>query len=247
MSIFRTIVLCSALVGLIVGLAISLAQQFGTVPLILEGEIYEKAAAAEANAIPAVLSHEMMRHKHSEEAWEPADAFERNASTVVVNILTASGYALVLIGLFALRGKPIGWREGLLWGLGSFIVVTAAPSLGISPELPGVPAASLLARQLWWIGTVGATGGGLALLVFQRSPWAAAAAIVLIALPHLVGAPQLAEVQTNVPEALSHQFVVAVTLTSLLFWALLGSLSGALYRRFILRPDQPSLPRRGTG
>lgn len=232
MSIFRSIILCSALVGLIVGLAVSLAQQFRTVPLILEGEVYEKAAVVEGTAMSAVLPHETMGHEHSEEAWEPADGFERNAFTVVANILTASGYALVLIGLFALRGKPIGWREGLLWGLGGFIVVTAAPSLGLSPELPGVPAAPLLARQLWWIGTAGATGVGLALLVLKRSPWAAAAAIILFALPHLVGAPQLAEVQTNVPEALSHQFVVAVTLTSLLFWALLGSLSGALYRRF---------------
>lgn len=77
----------------------------------------------------------------------------------------------------------------------------------------------------------GATGVGLALLLLRRSPWAAAAAIILFASPHLVGAPQLAEVQTNVPEALAHQFVVAVTLTSLLFWALLGSLSGALYHR----------------
>jgi predicted cobalt transporter CbtA len=54
--------------------------------------------------------------------------------------------------------------------------------------------------------------------------------IVCIAAPDRGGAG--AEMQTNVPEALSHRFVVAVTLTSLLFWALLGSLSGALYRRF---------------
>ena len=36
----------------------------------------------------------------------------------------------------------------------------------------------------------------------------------LLVVPHVVGAPQLAEQQSNVPEALSHQFVVAVTLTS---------------------------------
>jgi cobalt transporter subunit CbtA len=128
MSIFRSIVLCSALVGLIVGLAISLAQQFGTVPLILEGEVYEKAAAAEGAAMSAVLPHETMAHEQSGEAWEPADGFERNAFTVVANILTATGYALVLIGLFALRGEPVGWREGLLWGLGGFI--GAMPDFG---------------------------------------------------------------------------------------------------------------------
>ena len=111
MSVFRSIVLCSALVGLIVGLAISLAQQFGTVPLILKGEVYEKAAAAESTPRSAILSHETMGHEQSEEAWEPTDGFERNAFTVVANILAATGYSLVLIGLFVLRGKPIGWRE----------------------------------------------------------------------------------------------------------------------------------------
>ena len=231
MSVFRSIVLCSAFVGLIVGLAISLAQQFATVPLILQGEVYERTAAAEGTAMSAGSLHEVMGHEHHEGAWEPADGFERTAFTVVANILTASGYALVLIGLLALRGKPVDWREGFLWGLSGFVVVMLAPSLGLPPELPGVPAAPLLARQLWWVGTAGATATGLALLAFKRSPLTAAVAIMLFALPHLVGAPQVAEVQTKVPEALSHRFVVAVTLTSLLFWAMLGSLSGALYRR----------------
>ena len=81
-------------------------------------------------------------------------------------------------------------------------------------------------------GTAAATATGLALLAFRRSPWAAAVALVLFVLPHLIGAPQLAEQRSNVPEALSHQFVVAVTLTSLLFWALLGWLSALFYQRF---------------
>jgi predicted cobalt transporter CbtA len=47
----------------------------------------------------------------------------------------------------------------------------------------------------------------------------------------LVGAPQLGEVRTNVPELLSHQFAVAVTLTSFLFWLLLGTLTSVANRR----------------
>ena len=50
-------------------------------------------------------SHEAMGHEHSDAAWEPADGLERTAFTVVINILTAIGYALMLIGLFVLRGK----------------------------------------------------------------------------------------------------------------------------------------------
>ena len=38
--------------------------------------------------------------------WEPADGMERTAFTVVTNILTAIGYALILTGLFVLRGRP---------------------------------------------------------------------------------------------------------------------------------------------
>jgi predicted cobalt transporter CbtA len=51
-------------------------------------------------------------------------------------------------------------------------------------------------------------------------------------LPHVVGAPHLEDVHTDVPEALSRRFAVAVTLTSLLFWVLLGSLTSIAYRRF---------------
>jgi cobalt transporter subunit CbtA len=231
MSIFRSIVLCSALVGLIVGAVVSVAQQFGTVPLILEGEVYERAAET-AMPIAATHPHEAMGHGHSAAAWEPAEGLERTAFTVVINILTAIGNALILTGVFVMRGRPVGWREGLLWGLSGFLVVTVAPGLGLSPELPGVQAAPVLERQLWWIGTAAATAAGLALLVFRRSPWAAAVAIVLFVVPHVIGAPRLAEQHSNVPEALSHQFVVAVTLTSLLSWALLGSLSAVFYRRF---------------
>jgi cobalt transporter subunit CbtA len=180
-------------------------------------------------------SQEAMGHGHSPGAWEPADGLERTAFTIVINILTAIGYALILTGLFVLRGRPVGWREGLLWGLSGFLVVTVAPGLGLSPELPGVQAAPVLERQLWWIGTAAATAIGLALLVFRRSPWAAAVAIILFVVPHVIGAPRLAEQHSNVPEALYHQFVVAVTLTSLLSWALLGWLSAVFYRRFDAR------------
>ena len=231
MSIFRSIVLCSAMVGLIVGVVVSVAQQFGTVPLILESEVYEKAAGT---AMPMATAHsqEAMGHEHSPGAWEPADGLERTAFTIVINILTAIGYALILTGLFVLRGRPVGWREGLLWGLSGFLVVTVAPGLGLSPELPGVQAAPVLERQLWWIGTAAATAIGLALLVFRRSPWAAAVAIILFVVPHVIGAPAACRAAFECPRALSHQFVVAVTLTSLLSWALLGWLSAVFYRRF---------------
>ena len=46
MSVFRSIVFSSVIAGIIVGVLVTLADQFGTVPLILKGEVYEQAAEA---------------------------------------------------------------------------------------------------------------------------------------------------------------------------------------------------------
>ena len=246
MSIFRSIVFSAALSGLVVGAAVTGIQHLGTVPLILKGEVYEdeakaaevKSAEAKAAEVKAAElktaelkpaetpSAPSTAHEHAEAAWEPHEGLERNAYTAVANILTAIGFALLLGGFFALRGKPVTAREGLFWGLAGFTVFTLAPGLGLPPELPGIPSAPVEQRQLWWIATAAATGAGLYLLIFQRAAWAGILAIALIAVPHVVGAPQLAEMHTNVPEALSRQFVAAVTVTSLIFWALLRPADG---------------------
>jgi cobalt transporter subunit CbtA len=138
---------------------------------------------------------------------------------------------LLLAAGLALRGGTVTWRTGLFWGLAGFATFTLAPGLGLPPELPGTEAAPLLQRQLWWVTTAAATGGGLALLAFtRRAPWAVLAAI-LIMLPHLYGAPQLAEPSSAAPEALARQFVVGVTVVSFLFWVVLGASTGYFYSR----------------
>jgi cobalt transporter subunit CbtA len=236
MSVFRSIVFSAAAAGFVVGVVVTAAQLFSTVPLILKSETYERAAAeVAAKSGPAAHEHsdrQPAEHEHGAAAWEPKDGLQRNLFTAGANILTAIGFALLLAGIYALRGYPVTWHEGLLWGLGGFLVFTAAPGLGLPPELPGASHAPLQVRQIWWIGTAAATASGLGLFVFRRSVWAAVLGFCLIVLPHLIGAPRLAETHTAVPEALSHQFVVAVTLTSFLFWILLGSLTSVAYRRF---------------
>ena len=145
MPVFRSIVFSAALAGLIVGVVISIAQFFGTVPLIQQSEIYERKAAATP---PAAHSHAVVAKDQDdtpghENEWEPEEGFQRNAFTVGANILTAIGFALLLTGVYAIRGRRVTWREGLLWGLAGFVVFTAAPSLGLPPELPGMPVADL--------------------------------------------------------------------------------------------------------
>lgn len=233
MSVFRAIVFSAVVAGLAVGAVVTVAQQFSTVPLILKAEVYERSAEAAQTAGTAAGEH--AGHEHAAAAWEPQDGLERNLYTTAANILTAVGFALLLGGFYALRGHPVTWREGVLWGLGGFAVFTLAPGLGLPPELPGVPAAPLGPRQLWWVCTALATAGGLGLFVFRRSVAAAAIGFCLVAAPHLVGAPHLAEVHTDVPDLLMHEFAVAATLTSFLFWTLLGSLTGVAYCRFSAR------------
>jgi cobalt transporter subunit CbtA len=238
MPVFRSIVFSAALAGLIVGVVISITQFFGTVPLIQQSEIYERKAAATP---PAAHSHAVVAKDQDntpgrENEWEPEEGFQRSAFTVGANILTAIGFALLLTGAYAIRGRRVTWREGLLWGLAGFVVFTAAPGLGLPPELPGMPVADLTARQTWWIATAAATAGGLCLLVLRSAAWAAVLGLALIALPHLIGAPLAPESHSAVPAALSHRFVVVVTLTSLLFWALLGVATSVAFER-ISRPQ----------
>jgi cobalt transporter subunit CbtA len=233
MQSLRAILFTSVLVGLIVGPAISAVQLAGTMPLILKAEVYETTGE---QAVPAhshdagAAAHD---HGHDEEAWAPEDGFERNAYTMAANTLTAIGYALVLTGLMALSGRPATWRSGLIWGIAGFACVMLAPTLGLPPELPGTPAGPLADRQLWWLATVIATGAGLGLIAFHGKPLAAILGVVLIATPHLAGAPLAPESESALaPEALRYQFVVAAVVTSFVFWMLLGSLSGAVLRRF---------------
>jgi cobalt transporter subunit CbtA len=228
MSLFRNIVFISALAGLVAGLAMTGLQYLSTVPLILQAETYENAGAG-ASHDHAETAH---AHDHDEEGWAPADGFERSAFTALANVVTAIGFAILLVTLSEILGGLAGWRQGVFWGLAGFSVFTLAPGLGLPPELPAMPAADLGARQLWWLATVLATGIGLALLVFWRSIPSAILAFLLIVAPHVVGAPKPASFETPVPAALAHDFVVAAVVTSLIFWVLLGGTAGYVRSRF---------------
>jgi cobalt transporter subunit CbtA len=246
MSVFRSIVFTSMVAGLAVGLLATILNQFSTVPLILKGEAYEQSetaaapahehvsGASQASESQASGSHSAAgeEHHHDEEAWAPQDGFERTAFTALADIVKGIGFALLLTSAYVVSGRSITWREGLFWGLAGFAVFTLAPSLGLPPELPGMPSSPLGPRQAWWIATAAATAGGLALILLNRAGWAIVAGIVLIVAPHLVGAPAAVNEPTAVPMSLWHDFVVAVTVSSFLFWIVLGGLTGALHHRF---------------
>lgn len=233
MSLFRTILFVAALAGIGTGVAVSALHLFTTVPLILQAETFEGGEAAPAEAVAhdhadAASAHS---HAHDAEEWGPADGVERNAYTILATVLTGFGFALLLVAASEVMGGLKGWHQGLLWGLAGFAAFTLAPGLGLPPELPAMPAADLAARQVWWIGTAAATAGGLALIVFGRSPLLAILGVALILAPHAIGAPQPESHDSPIPEALHHSFVVASVAASFVFWVLLGGLAGWLRPR----------------
>ena len=234
LRIFLTVAL---LAGISAGVVSWAVQMFGTTPLILEAEVFETAgapaepvAAAEATA----HTHEAgtAAHEHDAEAWGPADGWERNLYTLGADVLTGVGFAFLLTAAIVFFGKGADWRRGLLWGLAGFASSSLAPAFGLPPELPGTEAAPLLDRQLWWIGTVVATAGGLFAAAWLRNVYGYAIAVVLIAAPHVIGAPQPETPGGLAPEELEHRFILVAIATSLVFWLVLGALTGAFFKRY---------------
>jgi len=131
-----------------------------------------------------------------------------------------------------LGGYAIDARRGLIWGAAGFAVFALAPAIGLPPELPGMEAASLAARQQWWLLTAAATAAGLGLLIFARPAALRVIGAVLIVLPHLIGAPAAPHGSTGVPAELAAEFATASLAVAAAFWLLLGGVSGWLYRRF---------------
>jgi cobalt transporter subunit CbtA len=226
MAVFRRLLYAALCAGLTAGAFAALAHQVATVPLILEAETYEQAAP-HAHATPGAGAP-----RQEAAAWAPEDGAERTAFTLAADLLAGIGFALLLAAGLALRGGPVGWRDGLFWGLAGFAAFTLAPGLGLPPLLPGSEAAPLVQRQLWWLATVGCTGVALGLLAFTRAPLYAGLAAGLLLLPHLYGAPQPVEAAALAPPLLAHRFVVAATLASFVFWAVLGAATGAFFRYF---------------
>ena len=224
--------LASALfAGLIAGLFAAALQQVFLVPLIAEAELYESGTlihfgGAEQAAHGAEASHE---HAAAEEG-----SLSRSLMTVLMTVLTTCGFGLMLVAGFALAERMhltrIDLRSGLLFGLAGFAATQLLPSMGLSPELPGAAAAELSQRQLWWLVTVAGTLVGTALLAWGN-PATKIAGAVMIAAPHIYGAPHPHEFYGVVPPELSALFAARVLAVGALGWAALGALAGHFWSR----------------
>jgi len=221
---FRRIAATALLAGLAAGIVVSAVQLVWVEPLILEAETFERSAQTQESgqAAPAQAA--------PDEAAAGADV-DRLLLTFLSNLLTGVGFALVLVAAITISGRQVDWRRGLLWGAAGFLCFAAAPALGLPPDPPGVDAGPLAPRQAWWLGTALATALGLWLLAFAGRRELRLLGIVVLAIPHLVGAPHVDISGAPTPPALIDEFIVASLVTSAAFWLVLGGVSGLVYRK----------------
>ena len=164
------------LAGLLAGLAVASLQAYTTTPIILEAEVFERGAtapqgSASLNTAPrlyrdigearVILVHDGETHspagEAAAEAWSPADGLERTFYTSTATIATAVGFALIILAGMLVAGDGIDERRAMAWAAAGFVATGLAPAVGLSPELPGMPAADLAGRQEWWALTAIAT------------------------------------------------------------------------------------------
>jgi cobalt transporter subunit CbtA len=226
----RTIVFSAFGAALLVCVAVSALQFMTTEPLILQAEAFEGSTAHNhgtvSNGITAPDDH-----AHDAEDWAPAGRIERGAYTALANLVVAFAVSLMLLGAMTLKGDTINAGRGFLWGIAGFFSLSLLPSLGLPPELPGTPAADIVTRQVWWLGTAAASVAGIALLAFGRHWTAKAAGVALLVAPHAVGAPAPPSHDVAYPGALTGEFVVASLVVSAILWSLSGVAAGWLHQR----------------
>jgi cobalt transporter subunit CbtA len=205
----------SLLAGLLAGLIVAALQHVTTTPLILKAETYESAMMAPTPSHAAfdggariILAHGGADHaagaEHDE--WKPQDGAQRMLFTSAATIGTAIGFAALLLAGMLAAGDTIDQRRALIWGACGFLAFGLAPGMGLAPELPGAASAALHARQLWWISTAIATAAGLFLFLRYEAPWLKLLAVVVILLPHIVGAPHAPTPESKVPAELAAHF-----------------------------------------
>lgn len=238
--LFRGIIFCALLAGLVVGILQTGLQSLLVDPIIFASESYE---VVEETPVTAHVHAD--GHHHDHEAWAPEDGVERLFYTGLSNVLVTIGFAAVMLAIMC-QTQLQGWSRvsvirGALWGVAGFIAFFAAPGIGLPPEIPGIEAATLENRQGWWVLTVAAFLVGLGLLAFAPIKWKALS-IALFALPYLLGAPH-----TSGPEftgeaervaalhELHSNFIVASGVTNLLFWLALGIVCAWCVNRWVLK------------
>ncbi|GAA6175794.1 CbtA family protein [Sulfitobacter pacificus] len=220
---YSRFIISALFAGAAAGLIAGILQLIFVQPVLLHAELYESGELVHFGAA-AVSAHPEL----------PGFDAMRDGLSLIFTMLTYTGYALIMVALMGLaedRGAQIDARSGILWGVAGFVAFHFAPGFTLAPEVPGVAAADVSARQIWWFATVVTAGVALWLIAFGRN-WAAwgVAAILLMA-PHLIGAPEPDVFTGPVPTEIGALFAARAFGVGLAAWVLLGSFAGYFWQR----------------
>ena len=160
------VVLAALLAGIAAGFIMGAIQHVRLTPFILAAETYETAGAAghsHDHAAPtdrrAGRQPRRRRPRPRRRAGPRPTAGSARLATTLTAVDDGRGLRRRSGRQFrCISGLPITRQNGMVWGLCGFLAVTLAPAVGLPPELPGMPAGDLVARQVWWVGTIAATG-----------------------------------------------------------------------------------------
>jgi cobalt transporter subunit CbtA len=221
-------ILAGGLIGGIVGgLVVGAIQSVTTTPLILHAEQFEVKDVANAAQF-------LLVHSQGAMASEGGSGAMRTLLTFSATVLVAVGYVWMLLAAMFFKGDEITARSVIPWAVAGFFATGLAPAMGLAPELPGASAAALEARQIWWIGTAAATAAGFAAIFFGRTAVRSIAGVVLIVLPHVIGAPQPLEMESLVPAELAGEFAARSLAIQALVWIVPAIIAGYAMSR--MRP-----------
>lgn len=200
--------------GAAAGLIAGLLQLLFVQPVLLHAELYESGELVHFGSIASSAHPDL-----------PGFDAVRDLLSIVFSMLTYTGYAMMLVALMLIaeeRGAHVTARTGIIWGIAGFVAAHFAPGFSLAPELPGSAAADIGARQVWWFATVISAGIAMWLLAFGRN-WAMwGSAVILLAAPHVIGAPMPDTLTGPVPTEIASLFASRAYGVGLVAWVMLG-------------------------
>ena len=221
--------------GFAAGLIVAALQLLFTVPVILAAEKYETGVLSHfGGTAQEGAAAETAKQAHEALVESEESSFKRPFLTILATVSANIGFALLMVAGFAFavsRGHEVTPRIGLVWGVAGFCAFHLLPSAGLAPELPGSAAADLHLRQVWWTATVAASAGGLALIGLGRNWLSWGLGIALLAVPHLIGAPQPTAFAGVVPPELAADFAAKALAVAAVGWVVLGLLTAYFWQK----------------
>jgi len=209
--------------GAAAGLIAALLQLYFVQPVLLHAELYETGELVHFGGA-AVSAHQDVG----------GIDLVRDGLSVLFTMLVYTGYALILVAAMALaesRGHEVAGRQGIIWGIAGFFIVHFAPGFTLAPEVPGVAAADVYARQVWWFTTVGTAAIAVWLIAFGRNWVSWGIAAVLLLAPHVIGAPEPDTFTGPVPTEIGALFAARAFGVGLAAWVLVGLFAGYFWQR----------------